>query len=255
MTRDYSHCFKPGNPKATGQPDDPAELFTITCRMLARGDSSANTLLARLQQFPEYGPGWLQLGETLLRLGHPGAADTAFDQALAARPTLLRAALGKADSLVALGQPAKAAALLIEHRSRWPDEAAFWHKLGRAHYATGALAECVEALRHAVGLAPERAEAWFHLGLAEQDLGHADAAAQAYRQALTARPQMAEAALNLAISLQDTGNIEAAMDSYSQALRLQPAYFNRIAQALTSASTGRLWLDLSALRRFLEDRT
>jgi tetratricopeptide (TPR) repeat protein len=207
-----------------------------------------------LQRFPEYGAGWLQLGATLLRLGQPSAANAAFDQALQARPVPVQAVLGKADGLIAQGQPAAAAAWLSENRTRWPDNAGLWHKLGRAHYAAGALPACAKALRRAVGLAPGQAEAWFHLGLVEQDMDNAIAAAQAYRQALAARPSMAEAALNLGISLQDAGDLDAALDAYASAVRLAPAYFNRVAQALTSASTGRLWLDLSALRRRLADR-
>jgi cytochrome c-type biogenesis protein CcmH/NrfG len=233
---------------------EPGELFAAACRLLARGDSQANKLLPRLHDFPGYSPGWLQLGQTLLRLGQPEAANAAFDQALRAEPDSPQAVFGQADVRVAQGRPAAAAALLAKNRDRWPDDAELWHKLGRARYAADEASACAQALRRAVELAPGRTEAWFHLGLAEQDLDEPQAAARAYRRALEARPGMAEAALNLGIALQDAGDMAAALDAYAQTLRLRPAYFNRIAQALTSASNGRLWLDLSALRRFLENR-
>ncbi len=238
-----------------GQVGSPAALFASACHLLAQGDSAANELLPRLQRFPEYSAGWLRLGQTLSRLGQTAAANVAFEQALQARPAPVQALLGKADILIAAGKAAQAAALLADNRGRWPHDAQLAYKLGRAHYAADAWPACKKALERAVQLVPKLAEAWFYLGLVEQDMDNPTAAAQAYRQALAARPGMYEAALNLGISLQDGGELEAAMDAYGRAVRLQPACFNRVAQALTSAASGRLWLDLSVLRRVLEHRT
>lgn len=234
--------------------DSPRQLFRHVCQLLLQGDASARALLPGLESFPEYGEGWLLLGDTLLRLKQPKAADVAFDHALAAPATPVAAMIGKADVLVALDQPGEAARLLDANQGRWPEDAAFMHRLGRAHYAAGALRQAKAALTCAVQLDPGLAEAWFRLGLVAQDLGDEPTAVSAYRNALAARPAMYEAALNLGISLQDMGDIEAAMTAYGMAVRLQPACFNRVAQALTSGSTGRLWLDLSVLRGILEGR-
>ncbi|MGT2468369.1 tetratricopeptide repeat protein [Mesorhizobium atlanticum] len=79
-----------------------------------------------------------------------------------------------------------------------------------------------------------------------------EAAAEAYRQVLAKSPDAAEAAVNLGIVLQETGDLDRAMAAYSQAYRLKASTFGVIAMALTSAPSGRLWLDEEVLRRLLE---
>ncbi|MGN8158661.1 tetratricopeptide repeat protein [Salinisphaera sp. RV14] len=248
-------------PQPPARNSDPARqasaaqaLFDTVCELLRRGDERANTLLPRLQAYPAHGPGWLQLGRTLTELGQSNAAMVAFDQALAAPEPPLAALLEKADLMIAGGDAAAAADWLATFQRRGADDVRLHHKLGRAHYAAGDCEAARTALRVTVDKAPDFAEAWFHLGLVEQDLNRPAAAAAAYRHALSARPEMFEAALNLGISLQDSGDIETALDAYARAVRIKPACFNRVAQALTSAPTGQLWLDPRALRRSLARR-
>lgn len=235
-------------------PQSPAALFRTTCECLRRHDARANALLPALQAYPEYTAGWLQLARTLRALGQADAALVAFDQALVSGDAIPNTALDKADLLCAENRPGAAIPGLITARQRWPGDVRIPHRLGRAYYATGDLDNAAATLQMAVAQAPDFAEAWFHLGLVIQDLGRPGDAADAYRAALRAQPRMCEAALNLGVSLQDTGAIEPAMDAYARAVRIRPAIFNRVAQALTSAPTGRLWLDLSALRRALDAR-
>jgi tetratricopeptide (TPR) repeat protein len=123
-------------------------------------------------------------------------------------------------------------------------------RLGRLCWEDGNLAEAVSLLERAVaGDCP--ASTWFDLGVAKQDFGDHAGAATAYRQALAKNPDYAQAAVNLGIALQETGDIDAAMGAYQTAYRLRPATFGTIAMALTSAPTGRLWLDENALRDLL----
>jgi tetratricopeptide (TPR) repeat protein len=103
--------------------------------------------------------------------------------------------------------------------------------------------------RATAGDAP--ASVWFNLGLARQDLRDHAGAAAAYRRAIEINPEHAEAAVNLGVALQDSGDIDAAMQAYATAWRMRPASFGLIAQALTSAPHGRLWLDEESLRRAL----
>lgn len=124
--------------------------------------------------------------------------------------------------------------------------------------AAGEPAEALACFERAHGLQPERAErrhavgaAWFELALKRQDAGDLAGAAAALRSALFLLPQYAEAEVNLGIVLQESGDIDGAMQAYGRAYRLREDTFGRIAHALTAANTGRLWLDLDALRAVL----
>ena len=123
-------------------------------------------------------------------------------------------------------------------------------RLGRLAWEDGDHAEAVSLLeRAATGDAP--ASVWFNLGLVRQDLRDYAGSAAAYRKAIEIKPDHAEAVLNLGVVLQDSGDIDAAMQAYAQAYRIRPHSFGLIAQALTSAPHGRLWLDEESLRRSL----
>ena len=123
-------------------------------------------------------------------------------------------------------------------------------RLGRLYWEDGSLSEAVSLLEHAVaGDCP--ASTWFDLGVARQDLGDHPGAASAYRQALTRNSAYAEAAVNLGIVLQETGDLDAAMKAYQTAYRARPSTFGTIAMALTSAPSGRLWLNQETLRELL----
>lgn len=99
---------------------------------------------------------------------------------------------------------------------------------------------------------PGDGRAWFALGLVCEDLRDTLGAIRAYRRSIETRPDFPEAHVNLGLNLQNSGDLDAAMDSYRRAMRLRADTFGRIAQALTSAKKGRLWLDLARLRRLLE---
>lgn len=232
-------------------PQAPAPLFRLCRLLLEAGDPAVNTLLPRLERFPDFDAGWIELGETLLRLKHPEGARAAFSRPLHRRSPPVRAVLGGARALLDLGQRSEAAALLESNNIAWPRDASTLCERGRLLYAAGALPAARSALEAATAHDPQAAEAWFRLGLVHQDWGQPDRAAEAYRRALEARPQMYQAALNLGIALQDTGALDAALEAYRTTLRLEPRCYNRVAQALISASTGRLWLSSAALRRTL----
>jgi len=94
-------------------------------------------------------------------------------------------------------------------------------------------------------------EAWFQLSLQRQDDGDLQGAAQALREVLALMPGRAEAAVNLGIVLQEDGRMDEAMQAYGHAYRLRADTFGRIAHALATAKTGRLWLRLDDLRAAL----
>jgi len=144
-------------------------------------------------------------------------------------------------------QPLLALAAFTHATKVDPSLAPAWFGRGLLLREAGRMQAAREALRRAVDLNPT-ASAWFALGLTEQDLGCENAAVIAYQAALDARADFAEAAVNLGIAQQRTGDMQAAMASYRRATAIRPDSLGRIAQALTTASTGTLWLTSSSLR-------
>jgi tetratricopeptide (TPR) repeat protein len=196
-----------------------AEPAFLLCRaLLDLGDTSLDRLLEQTaQRHPRQAAEWQQLGLALQRAGRSAAALSAFTRAAAADPTLAAAQFGRG--------------LLLRDADR--------------------MTEARSALEQAVALDPTAAGAWFALGLTCQDLQDERAAATAFEAALRERPDLAEAAVNLGIALQRLGDMPAAMVAYRSAIKIRPDTFGRIAQAVTAAGTGMLWLDPAAFRRAL----
>ena len=86
----------------------------------------------------------------------------------------------------------------------------------------------------AVALAPDQPEAWFKAALARQDLHDL--------------PGAIAALVNYGIVLQESGRLDDALRAYGRAFRLREQAFGRIAHALATPGTGRLWLHLDDLR-------
>lgn len=140
--------------------------------------------------------------------------------------------------------------------ARHPSRAAEWRELGIALRRAGRPMAALRALTQASTRTSTQAvaadpAACFALGLTHQDLGDEASAAAAYDAALAAQPDFAEAAVNLGIARQRLGDMAAAMTAYRRAVAIRPDTLARIAQAVTAAGTGVLWLDPAALRRAL----
>jgi len=120
--------------------------------------------------------------------------------------------------------------------------------LGDATLALRELGEASRALERAVTFAPELPEAWFKVSLVRQDLGDHAGAIAALERVLAASPERVDALVNLGIVLQEAGRLDDALRAYGRAYRLREATFGRIAHALSTPGTGRLWLNLDDLR-------
>ena len=206
-------------------PEQPGPSFLLCLLLLERRDAEANAVLARLERFPAYGPGWEMLGHGLSPI-HPSAARIAFERAAKAYATM-EATSTNAD---------------VPHR------------LGVVLRQMGDGAAARAALERATARDPAHSAAWFLLGLLRQDDHDPAGAVQAFRAALAARSDHHEAEFNLAVALQETGDVDAALDHYARAWRLRPDSFGRVAQALVSPAVGRLWLQPGALMRDLAAR-
>jgi tetratricopeptide (TPR) repeat protein len=199
-------------------PDRADAAFLLSRTLLDLDDPELGIVLEQTaQRHPGAASEWQQLGVALRRGGKAGAALAAFTRAAAADPGLAAAAFG----------------------------------IGLLLRDGGRISEARSALERAVALDPTASGAWFALGLTYQDIGDDERAVTAFQAALRERPGFAEAAVNLGIALQQQGRMDDAIEAYRDAVRIRPDTIGRIAQAVTAARTGMLWLDLGAFRRAL----
>jgi tetratricopeptide (TPR) repeat protein len=242
-------CFQSASQLA---PDLPEPAFLTCVTLLERGDPEAHTVLARLlHRFPNDAEGWREIGDTLGRAGQLEAAAVALARAANAsdnpsHQTRLGAtlqALGRTDEAIVAYRRALASA---------PDLATVRSALGTCLRQTGELQKARIELERALAIDAGDSRGWFALGLVCEDLHDRPGAIRAYRRSVELQPDFPEAHVNLGLNLQQFGDLESAMESYRQAMRLRPDTFGHIAQALTSAKKGRLWLNLGRLRRSLE---
>jgi tetratricopeptide (TPR) repeat protein len=228
-------------------------LFRLTRLLLERGDPEARAWLPRLDAFPDYAAGWSELGDTLLRLARPEAAQDCFERALASEHAPLTARLGAATCHLARNAPQQA----IDYLEAAGGEAAADPRtlglLGKARYAAGKPADAEPALLAALEANPNDAGSWYRLGLVRHDLGQYAEAAAAYQRALASDSDAIrrEAAFNRGVALQASGQRDPAVEAYREAVRLDPDCTMRAIQALSSSASGLLWLNMAAARRFL----
>ncbi len=229
---------------------EPVFLFGTTLLDLNHPAAEA-TLRYLVDQHPQHSDGWCSLGLALIKKGELAQALDAFERAVAIDPRMAKAHFHRANTLQKLGRLDEAIAAFQLARQCNPKSMEICFNLGLTLRKAGLLEAAREALESTTILAPTFAEGWFNLGLVRQDQHGLDDAISAFRTALTCQPDYAEAAVNLGIVLQESGSMDKAIEAYRVAMRLRPETFGRIAQAITGARTGRLCLDLEALRHTL----
>ena len=146
------------------------------------------------------------------------------------------------------GRPAAALAHAQASLQLRPDHLPTLFVAGDAALAARDLDTASAALERAAAIAPREGEAWFRVSLARHDRRDLAGAAAALERVLALQPDRVEALVNLGIVLQDAGRLDDALRAYGRAYRLRAHTFGRIAHALATPGTGRLWLDLDALR-------
>jgi len=233
-------------------PDRPEPAFLTCVTLIESSDETARSVFEDLLlSFPNFVDGWREIGEALRKAGHPKTAVLAFARAAeSSADPMDHARLGAA--LQTLERPQEAIVAFRRALEAAPNLGEARAALGACLRQTGELQLARVELERALTLRPSDGRAWFTLGLVCEDLRDAPGAIEAYRRSIEAEPDVPEAHVNLGLNLQNSGDLDAAMDSYRQAMRLRPDTFGRIAQALTSARKGRLWLNSTRLRRLLD---
>jgi len=259
------------------------QLMAVVALRQSRPADAERWASASLAARPDHAATLVLAAAAARAQGHWPDALERYARAAELEPARSEAAFGAALAAIAI-DPANAAASVEVLRRRFPGPSPTWAeigaalerhgqwegavqaltlavkaqpsaslnlRLGAALQSLGRRGEAVERYQQALQLEPRSAEAWFKLGLAFQDSHHPDRAEQAYRRALALRPDLAEAEANLGVALQEQGDLEAAKQAYGRAIELMPAAFGRVAQALTTAPKGELWLDPSGLRAHL----
>lgn len=151
------------------------------------------------------------------------------------------------------GDAVQAGGLAAESIALRPDHVPTRVIASDAARATGRLDEALRHLQRADALQPGQVERIFQIALLKQDLHDPQGAAVALREVLRLAPERVEAEVNLGIVMQELGDMAEAMRAYGRAYRRRAETFGRISHALAAASTGRLWLDLEALKQALRD--
>jgi tetratricopeptide (TPR) repeat protein len=136
-------------------------------------------------------------------------------------------------------------------RARYPNSKDIALQLAVGLHKIAERDEAIDELKALLTQDEGNASAWFTLGLIYQDSNALFEAVSAYRRCLEVNPELPEAYVNLGICLQDLGDLPAAKETYGRAMHLRQDSFGRIAQAITSAPKGELWLHSEKLRRSL----
>jgi protein O-GlcNAc transferase len=246
---------------------------------------AARTLAHYLETAPGDTSAHFQLAHLMLELGDPSQAVQSFHRALALEPdnAMIHSDLGTA--LEELGQETEAAEAYRRGAQIRPPFPPAHHNLALILCRRGQWEEAVEHLRVALAQAPDFGAARHQLGLALAELGQEEAAracfeellaadakniearravaemdmrqcrfadaARELQQCLISAPEDARATLALGSCLQELGRLDEALAHYRRLLKGDRSRYYDVVKKLTSASTGRFWVNAAELRRVL----
>lgn len=263
--------------------DTPERAHSLACAGDMRG--AARMLARYLEAAPGDASAHFQLANLMLELGDAPQAVQSFHRALALQPdnAMIRNDLGTA--LEELGREPEAAEAYRRAAVAVPPFPPAQYNLALILCRRGQWAEAAEHLRAALAQAADFGAARHQLGLALAELGQEDAAracfeellagdatnievrrvmaemdmkqcrfaeaARQLEQCLALAPDDARALLALGTCLQELGRVDEALAHYRRLLERDRSRYYEVVKKLTSASTGRFWINSAELRRVL----
>jgi tetratricopeptide (TPR) repeat protein len=187
-----------------------------------------------------------------LQRGEPQQANGYATASLVLRPNHVPTLVVAGDAARLVGEIGRAVTYYSQAHALQPDRPDICLALGVSQYQCGQLQSASLTLERCVRLAPTLVDGWFNLALVRQDLRDLDGAISALQSLLHLAPERVDALVNLGIALQASARMDDAIGAYSRAYGLQKNSFGPIASALSTESTGRIWLNLDDLRAQLQ---
>jgi Flp pilus assembly protein TadD len=137
--------------------DSPDLLFRLGAVKIANGASEFG--IEDLREALQAGApieGHLELGDSLMQVGLPDQALTAYGNLLAVDPDNALGSLGNARALGTLGRVDEAAAILVTLQDTHPELPGLWHALSLVYERQGKSQEAIAALRKEIDQHPQR---------------------------------------------------------------------------------------------------
>ena len=172
----------------------------------------------------------INLGNLLLRQGHPDEAVVEFQSALEQQPRSVDALSNLGPALLSLGRIEEAISYLRQAIEIQPNAANAHNNLGNALAQKGQSAEALVEFQRAVELAPGVEGAHFNLGTALLRAGKVKEAIAALQAELALQSSRGEVWASLGEAFLTDGRVEDAIKALQRAVQLQPglagAYHN-----------------------------
>lgn len=207
-----------GSPLPTEVEIGYAEALTATGKRAAAVDR----IRAALAATPDSAALHDALGSLLAQEEQWDAAQPEFARAIELDPRMVTARLHLAAVLVALHQPAEAAAVLESARQQEPKNASVLTELALADSALGNYDQALHLAEESMQIAPGNNDAAYQKAIALQGLGREREATPLFEQVVAAQPKNASALTNYALALVQQGKAKEAIPLYSRALALTP---------------------------------
>ncbi len=177
---------------------------------------------------PRFRPGWMALGELLLRQGKLVEAGSLADQMLSSPATGAEGRLLRGQLALARGQKGEARQEFERAASEHPGDAEILGILCRFLFEHVGVAEAESALMALIRCSPEDAAARHNLGTVYRETGRPAQAIEEYRESLRLRPSSPATQSQLGLALEAVGRREEAVSAWREAIRQEPG--NRVAR-------------------------